>query len=166
MQTGLVLSLPALSPVLRTWRRHDPAARRGMAPHVTLLHPFMDSRVFDDLARTRVAAALAGAEPIELTFDRVGRFTGGVWLELAEPEPVSALIAALVRAFPDWPPFDGAFEEVIPHLTVAQGPPGLCDRMEQEVPRRLPLRARAEAVTMFARSEDGWIPVERFGLGR
>jgi 2'-5' RNA ligase len=165
MQTGLVLSLPVLAPALRSWRRRDPAARNGMPPHVTLLHPFMDSRAFDDDARARVAAALAGAAPIELTFDRVGRFPGGVWLEMAAPEPVKALIMALVGAFPDWPPFGGAFDELIPHLTVAQAPPGLCDRMEREVPRRLPLRARAEAVTLFARSEVGWIPFERFELG-
>ena len=71
MQTGLVLSLPVLAPALRSWRRRDPAARNGMPPHVTLLHPFMDSRAFDDDARARVAAALSGsAVPAQPGLDR------------------------------------------------------------------------------------------------
>ncbi len=165
METGLVLSLRSLDPALRPWRRHDPAAKLGMPPHVTLIYPFMDSRAVDEAVREQVRRALAGFAAQELVFDRLGSFPGGVWLEPADPAPILALIEALAAAFPAHPPFGGAFETVIPHLTIAQGPPARLTRIAREAPAVLPLHARADAVTLFARSEEGWIPIERFALG-
>lgn len=165
METGLVLSLRNLEPALRRWRGRDPAAKQGMPPHVTLIYPFMDSRAVDEAVRERVRRALAGFAALDIVFDRLGTFPGGLWLEPVDPAPVLALIAALEAAFPAYPPFGGAFETVIPHLTIAQAAPAQLSRIAREAPAILPLAARAEAVTLFARSEEGWIPVERFELG-
>ncbi|MFN3524041.1 MAG: 2'-5' RNA ligase family protein [Phenylobacterium sp.] len=164
METGLVLALPGLDPALRRWRKHDPAARAGMPAHVTLIYPFMDSRAVDEIARARMRGALTPFGPIELRFERLGGFPGGVWLEPAEPGPIVRLIEALAAAFPDHPPYGGAYETVIPHLTIAQGPAALVARMGREAPKALPLSARAEAVSLYGRSDDGWIPLESFAL--
>jgi 2'-5' RNA ligase len=165
VQTGLVLALPALDASLRRWRRRDPAARLGMPAHVTLIYPFMDSRSVDDDVRARLRDLSASLPPLELQFDRIGDFRGGLWLELAEPRGVLGLISALAEAFPDWPPYGGAFETPVPHLTIAQAPEPLLAPMRREVPRVLPLAARAEAVSLYARFDEGWVPIERFALG-
>ncbi|WP_374575926.1 2'-5' RNA ligase family protein [Phenylobacterium sp.] len=164
METGLVLALPELDPPLRRWRKHDPAARLGMPAHVTLIYPFMDSRAFDEAARVRLRDVLRGFAPLEFAFDRLGAFQGGVWLEPADPAPAVRLIEALAAAFPAHPPFGGAHASIIPHLTIAQAAPGVLARIRAEAPRILPLTARAEAVSLYARSEEGWIPLERFAL--
>lgn len=165
METGLVLSLPELAPALRRWRRHDPAARLGMPPHVTLIHPFRDSRRIDAEARARLTAALAPFGPLEMVFDRLGDFEGGVWLEPAEPGPIASLIARLAEAFPEHPPYGGAFDTVIPHLTLARAPERVLARVRAEAGAAPPLRARADAVDLFGRFDPGWVPLERFALG-
>ena len=35
--------------------------------------------------------------------------------------PFSALTDGIFRAFPDYPPFEGKFDTVVPHVTVAHG---------------------------------------------
>lgn len=159
-----MLSLPGLASTLRSWRKFDPAARLGMPPHVTLIYPFMDSAAVDAEVRARLHAMLATVAPLDLTFDRPGRFDGGVWLELADPGPVRDMISALAGAFPDWPPYGGAFADVTPHLTLAQAPEARLARIEREVAAALPLSARADAVSLFGRSSEGWIPLETFPL--
>lgn len=159
-----MLALPALDRPLRRWRKFDPAARAGMPAHVTLIYPFMDSRAVDEAVRVRLRDALAPFGPFGMVFDRLGGFPGGVWLEPADPGPVNLIVAALARAFPAHPPYGGAFDKVIPHLTVAQGPPELAARIRREVPARLPLAAPAEAVSLYARFDEGWVPAERFAL--
>lgn len=159
-----MLALPALDRPLRRWRKFDPAARAGMPAHLTLVFPFMDSRGVDEAVRVRLRDALAPFGPIEMVFDRLGAFPGGVWLEPADSAPPLRLIQALAAAFPEHPPYGGAFERLIPHATIAQGPPELVARIQRDAPRRLPLVARAEAVSLFARFDDGWVPIERFAL--
>lgn len=159
-----MLALPALDRPLRRWRKFDPAARAGMPAHLTLVFPFIDSRSVDEAVRVRLRDALMAYGPFEMVFDRLGAFPGGVWLEPADPAPALRLIAALAGAFPEHPPYGGAFERVIAHATIAQGPPELLARIRREAPARLPLTARAEAVSLYARFADGWVPIERFAL--
>jgi hypothetical protein len=64
-----------------------------------------------------------------------------------------ALTEACAERWPDHPPYAGAFDEVIPHLSLVEGPepPGLAERAAAQ----LPLRARAEEVWLMAPQRDG-----------
>ena len=53
----------------------------------------------------------------------VGRWPDVVYLAPEPDAPFRRLTAALASAFPDYPPYEGAHEEVIPHLTVARDAP-------------------------------------------
>lgn len=162
-----MLLAPALEARIADIRaRHDPAARQGMPAHVTLLYPFMDPVRIGPDARGRLAEVVRGFDAFDLTFHRVGRFPEVLWIA-PEPAPaVLAMVRALAAAFPDFPPYGGEFETVIPHVTVAQGQGLDLGALEPELRRRLdpPVRERVEAVSLFTTVRRRWREVDRFLL--
>lgn len=85
--------------------------------HVTALGPFVDE-LTDDVVR-RVGAIAAETKPFDFVLQRLGRFGDGTLHLVPEPDdPFRALTARLVAEFPEFPPYAGAFTDVVPHLTV------------------------------------------------
>jgi len=85
----------------------------------------------------------------------VRRFPRVLYLAPEPAAPFVAMTEACARRWPEHPPYAGAFADVIPHLTLAEGPepPGLAERAAS----MLPLRARAEtAWLMTPRPGGGW----------
>jgi 2'-5' RNA ligase len=89
----------------------------GMPPHITLLHPWRPSPVSEeDLADA--TAVFNGVEPFDVTFARLARFPNVIYL-VPEPDQVLRnLMERTAAAFPDTPPYEGVFTDVVPHLTV------------------------------------------------
>jgi 2'-5' RNA ligase len=167
--SGLVLVIPELEPVFGDLRaRHDPAARKGMPPHVTLIYPFKPYPALGTQDHARLAQVTARFPAFELTFLEVDRFDTALWLRPEPEAPIQALIAAIVEIFPAWPPYAGEFETVIPHVTLAQGPAELLDKLESVVRERLasPIRARVEAVSLFRTVRRRWAEGERYQLAQ
>ncbi|HKD93524.1 MAG TPA: 2'-5' RNA ligase family protein [Gaiellaceae bacterium] len=148
----LAFSIPFrdLAPAVDEWRERTCEAKpsHGVPPHVTLLIP----------APPDLETAVATLEPFgpfEVTFPRLDRFPGTLWLAPEPAEPFVRMTEALVAAFPEHPPYDGAFEEITPHLTVAQGDE-LGDA-ETALEPRLPFRSRASSVVLFEQvAPDRW----------
>ena len=139
-----------LSPVVDDWRERTCTAKpsHGVAPHVTLLVPAppdLDGAV----------TALTGFSPFDVTFGWLERFPGTLWLAPEPTEPFVAMTEALGRQFPEHPPYDGMFETITPHLTVAQGDD--LEEAERALESHLPLRSRAASVVLFEQVEpDQW----------
>jgi len=80
--------------------RHDPSARAGVPPHITVMYPFLEpGRLAADvvLGLDRVLAAVVAFE-YELT--EVREFEGGVlYLAPEPPEPFMALTQRVADAF-------------------------------------------------------------------
>ena len=104
--------------------RLDPNAAAGVAAHVTVLFPFahpdtIDSGVVDTLRNlfSRVPA-------FSYAFERTAWFDDQVlWLAPTDDRPFRQLTRLVHAAFPDFPPFGGAFPESVPHLTVGHEAP-------------------------------------------
>jgi hypothetical protein len=118
----LQLPVPALEGWVRARTAHydggfvseDP--RFGHA-HVTALGPFDPAPSRETL--DAVGAIAASTAPIRARLERLAQFPNGIIHLVPEPDDaLRALTARLVAAFPDWPPYDGQFEDVRPHLTV------------------------------------------------
>lgn len=165
--SGLVLLAPELDKAIGDIReRHDPAARQDMPAHVTVLYPFMDPVKIGPTQRGRLAEVIRGFKGFELTFARIGRFPEVLWIA---PEPAAAIIAlvqAIAQAFPEFPPYGGQFETVIPHVTVALGEGLDLGALEPEVRRRLspPVVQRVDGVSLFTTVRRRWREVDRFLL--
>ena len=166
-ETAVVVLVPEAEQALgQVYWDHTRSGAEGLPPHVTLLIPFADS---ETLPLNGVREVLGGFEPFafRLTgFRRFGRVNVVLWAAPEPAEPFVAVTAALVRRFPRFRPYGGAFEEVVPHLTVAiDRDPAVLDRLERELGPALPVAARAETATIVYRAEGGWLTHTTIPLG-
>jgi hypothetical protein len=131
----------------------DPPADNGLPAHITILFPFVGARRVGPQLGAGLEATLGGFPAFDFALTHVGRFPGVLYLAPEPAEPFVALTEACARRWPDHPPFGGAYADIVPHLTLAEGPepPGLAARIEQ----RLPLAARAEELWLMAPGAGG-----------
>jgi 2'-5' RNA ligase len=120
-RTALVVVVPVAEALVGDLRlQHDRMAALGVPAHVTVLHPFIPN-VHDGIA-DRLAELCAGLQPFDAWFASTGRFPGGVvWLDPQPNDRFVAMLRHVQQAFPEWPPYGGAFDEPVPHLTIASG---------------------------------------------
>jgi 2'-5' RNA ligase len=155
-ETAVVVLVPELEPLIGEWRhRHTADGARGMPPHVTLIYPFADT---PDV-RDRVAAVereLGRFASFEVDFRGTGRFIDTLYLTPEPADPFVGMTEALLRAIPEFPPYGGEFDEIVPHLTVAHGDDRLLALIEGELSSRLPLTARVERAWLMEDTAKGW----------
>ena len=126
-----------------------------LPPHVTVLYPSPG----DVEAIAQVLAPFAG---FDVTFERLDRFPGTLWLAPEPAEPFVAMTEAMVARFPEWQPYGGVFKSVVPHLTIAQAS---LDDVAVQVEPLLPLASRVDSVVLY-QSVDGrhWHETMTFDL--
>jgi 2'-5' RNA ligase len=157
-RTALIIEVPEAEPAVGELRlQRDWSAARGVPAHITILFPFAGAESVDEDA---LAELFSRFPAFDFTLDRVERFDGGtVWLH---PEPSFRFVdltAAVAQRWPDHPPYEGEFDEPIPHLTVSDTP------IELQVD--LPIASRAHEVTLIEEDEatGRWSARRRFPLG-
>jgi SAM-dependent methyltransferase len=164
--SALLIEVPEAEPIVGEHRRRWDPAGVPVPAHVTVLFPFLDPALIDASVRADLGRIVARTAPFELTFREVGRFPDVVWLA---PEPrgaVTALTDAVVQRWPSHPPYGGAFETVIPHLTVADGAlPDVLDRLERDLHASLPFTTSVRKLTLVCRVGGRWHDLARFRLG-
>jgi SAM-dependent methyltransferase len=164
--SALVVEVPEAEPVVGEHRRRWDPAGVAVPAHVTILYPFLDPVAIDDVVRAALSEIAAGVAPFELSLQRVGRFEDVVWLAPEPAEVFAALTAAIVARWPSHQPYGGAFETIVPHLTVADGaPPAVLDRIERELAPALPITRRVTQLTLTCREGGRWHDLARFELG-
>jgi hypothetical protein len=155
-RTALIIEVPEAEPAIGALRlEHDPSSALGVPAHITILFPFAET--VDEAA---VADLFARFRPFDFTLDRVERFEEGpVWLRPRPSAPFVDLTAAVVQRWPEYPPYEGEHDEIIPHLTVSMTP--------IDLDLALPIAAHVAAVTLIEQGEDDrWTVVRRFPLGQ
>jgi len=158
VRIGVALAIPQPhASVLVGWRRAigDPEADK-IPPHVTLLIP----------APPDVDTAVEALRPFgafDVAFAGFGRFPRTLWLAPEPAAPFVAMTEALVATFPGHPPYGGLFDEITPHVTVAQGEE--LDAAETAIATALPLASRAASVVLFEQvAGDRWVERAEFAL--
>ncbi len=171
-ESALTVLVPEADALVERWREdYDPSAAVGVPAHITVLYPFLDPERIDDQVVDDVRDLLAGFAPIEYRLSRIATFPNVVYLEPEPDEPFRQLTAAVAERWPDHPPYGGEFEDVIPHLTVAQPDDetrtrALATEVAVAFDGALPLELRAEAVVLLVEGEDGfWRPHTKLPLG-
>jgi 2'-5' RNA ligase len=149
-QFAFLIPFRDLAALVDDWRERTCTSKpsHGVPPHVTLLIPAPPDM-------EAAEAALAEFSPFDVTFRRLDRFPGTLWLAPEPTEPFVAMIKALARQFPDNLPYEGMFEIVTPHLTVAQGDD--LDEAATTLRSHLPLQSRACSVVLLEQvAPDHW----------
>ncbi len=121
-ESAFIVRVPEAEDLVASLRdRFDPSARIGVPAHITVLVPFMPHESITPAVRRAAQTALSRVGSFAFSLARVGRFPATAYLAPEPEEPFIALTDALVRAFPEFPPFRGAHSSIVPHLTVANG---------------------------------------------
>jgi 2'-5' RNA ligase len=166
-RSGVVVRIRLPEPLEELRLRHDPMATAGVPAHVTLLFPFLATGDLTPAIRRRLALIASGVRPFSVRFDATGRFPGVLWLAPEPAAPFVELTERLAAAFPDHPPYEGAHDDVIPHLTVGLAPEETLDRLERKVHPGLGFRERVHAIEVIAEDGTGrWHARWRLPLGR
>jgi hypothetical protein len=134
-----------------------------MPAHVTVLYPFLDPNAITLSVEQDLESVLRPFSPFTFRLVGVDRFPGVLYLAPQPTEPFRDLTAALHERWPEHPPYGGAFEAVIPHVTVIHGsePP----EAERELKQAAPIEAKATEVWLMAESGRRWSVRRRFPLG-
>jgi hypothetical protein len=156
-RTALIVAVPEAEQAVGAYRlAHDWSAGVGVPAHLTVLFPFVPPEAVDEAA---IGSVVAQVPAFAFALAAVERFADGtVWLRPDPSAPFTALTRAVWERWPEHPPYEGAHDEVIPHLTVSEEP--------IDVAIDLPIQARATHVTLIEEDEGGrWHERARFPLG-
>ncbi len=118
----LAVPVPALDSVIRERTACYDASFVSADPnfvhaHITVLAPWANQPTAEDLARVERVAQAVGPFTVELS--RIAEFPDGIIHLRPEPDrQLRELASRLVTAFPQFPPYSGRYDDVIPHLTL------------------------------------------------
>ena len=169
-ETALICRVPEAERYIAHYRqRFDPSARRNVPAHVTVLYPFMAPALVDAEVLSTLRGITRATPAFNYRMRETRRFPVALYLAPDPDQPFSALMDAIYRAFPDYPPFEGKFETVVPHITVAHGDePTLCE-IEIELRIALPgagVAAHCNELLLIENSSGRWEVLETFTLGQ
>jgi hypothetical protein len=158
-RTALIIPVPEAEPAVGGIRAgHDSSAALGVPAHVTILFPFLPP---DEVDEDALRELFANFSSFDFTLDRLERFEDGlVWLHPDPSARFADLTAAVWRRWPERPPYEGAFDVVIPHLTVSESP------LDIEVALPIPARAREVVLIEQERAGGRWVTRARLRLGQ
>ncbi|MDA8398612.1 MAG: 2'-5' RNA ligase family protein [Actinomycetota bacterium] len=164
MPTAVVVSVLSHEHIDSLRARFDPATARGMPAHVTILYPFATLEELRSGVLDRLAEICGRMHAFDFCLERFGTFPGVTYLVPEPADEFTKMTAAIASELPAWPPYSGAYSEIIPHLTIAQ---------HHRVPRAerrglesvLPIRCSAVALDVLCEDEGGWRVFASVDLG-
>jgi 2'-5' RNA ligase len=163
------VALPARLARLRA--RTDWAAGVGVPAHVTVLYPFIPAARLVPAVRLALVRIAESLDPFDIRFERVGRFPAVVYLAPKPAAPFIALTEAVRAEFPGFPPYGGAFDEVVPHLTISEANEPIVNEAALEAiaaraAEALPARTRVSRLEVLIETSDGrWRSRWRIPIG-
>ncbi|MGV8967963.1 MAG: 2'-5' RNA ligase family protein [Cellulomonas sp.] len=170
--TAVIVPVPDAGRLVDEHRcQFDVAASWGVPAHVSVLYPFVEPAHVDGLVVETLTAVCDSVAAFDCRFSRTQWFGHDVlWLDPEPAQPFRDLTSAVWAAFPEYPPYAGAHDGVVPHLTIAESRLGsltAVQRVEQAVQTGLPLSARIETVLLIAGTQapNSWRILHEFRLG-
>ncbi|MBD9668693.1 2'-5' RNA ligase family protein [Variovorax sp. VRV01] len=167
--SAFAVNVPSAEPLVGDLRqRFDATAKLGVPAHITVLVPFMDPQQITPAVLDRAQHALNRVAAFSFSMGRVARFPATSYLAPEPPEPFIAMTKALVDVFPDFLPYGGEHQSVVPHLTVAHGNPSEADAAAAELQKRLDasggILADCTSVVLIENSTGRWEELHVFPL--
>ncbi len=96
-------------------------------PHITLMWPFVSpgkpgapDRALLAATTKKLRVVCREVAPFSVTLDHYDSFpdSGVLYLAPRDPEPISRLHRHILAAYPDYPPYEGMYNDYIPHMTL------------------------------------------------
>jgi 2'-5' RNA ligase len=170
LRSALVVPVSEASEAVDAWLERTATAKpsAGIPAHITIVFPFVPARSIDDELIANLRAIFGRFEAFAFIAVRALRFPAVLYLAPEPPEPFVALTEAVISSYPQYPPYEGEFDTIVPHLTAAEGDPAVLAAAEVEIQQFLPVQALAREVTLLEEIEPDsgrWQVRETFRLG-
>ena len=148
---------------------YDHAARAGVPAHITLLWPFIPPASITADDHDRLASLFSTYPAFTFVLAEVQRFPEVLFLAPMPSDKIVKLIQDIVAAFPNYPPYNGLFKEIIPHLTIAQSDdPMLLEKVGEDIDpaakRSLPISKVVTEISLLEQSNGFWTKTKTFPL--
>lgn len=170
-ESAFVVRVPEAEPWVGTLReRFDASVKLAVPAHITVLAPFMSPGRITRAVLRRIHQALSEVPAFTFTLGRVQRFPATAYLAPEPAAPFVALTQSLVRRFPEYPPFRGEHESIVPHLTVAHGSASQATLAAAELAAAMqvhgPIACSCASVVLLENSSGVWREMHAFTLPR
>jgi 2'-5' RNA ligase len=168
-ESALIVPVPAAEAVVGPWRENlDPACEWGVPAHITVLYPFVPPEELDVAVEAHLRTLFSVVPAFDFRLVSVEWFDDEVaWVRPEPDDRFRELTDLVATSWPDFPPYENAFDDVIPHLTICQGAdPADMAEAAAAVAARLPIETRAEKVRLMtgSRARDSWTTQAEFPL--
>ena len=167
--SAFIVKIPGAEFLVRALReRLDATSNLGVPAHVTVLVPFMDPNNITTDVLAQAQRALERTTAFSFSLSSIGRFPATAYLVPEPAAPFIAMTRALAETFPDFPPYAGEHQGVIPHLTVAHGNAAEADEAADELRLRLEqggaVTTQCGSVALIENSSGRWNEMHVFHL--
>jgi len=147
--------------------RFDPAARRGLAAHITILYPCAAPESVNEGTLRQLAEVAAAMSPFRYALTHVARFPGTVYLAPKPASRFARLHEACAAAFPA--AGAGARQSYIPHLSVTrhgQGEDyGVATELAATLKSKGPIECLCRELVLMENGSGLWRSIGTFRLG-
>ena len=171
VKAALVILVPEAESLVSAFRlKYDPSAADGMPAHITINYPFLPGVDPEDGLHHRLTDLFAGVEPFTLTFSHLARFPGSLYLAPEPDTQLKHLVIEVDACFPESPPYGGALDSIVPHLTIAYAEDRVLESIERQFvalsQERLPLPIQVERVWLMDNRTGEWQERRVFPLAK
>lgn len=168
-ESAFIVQVPQAELVVGPLReRYDASVRLGIPAHITVLVPFMSPERIDQTVLQRAQQALDAVRAFAFSLPSVGRFPATAWLAPEPAQPFIEMTQSLVRCFPEYPPFRGEHDSIVPHLTVAHGSVSDAEVAAREIGATIraqgPIDSLCRSVVLLENSSGMWRQMHAFVL--
>ena len=165
--SALFALVPEAEPHVAHWReRFDPAARRALGAHITIMYPLLAPELLDEAALDRMAGIAASVAAFRFKLTHVARFVSTIYLAPKPASRFAGLHEQIRQAFPA----NGADDHAayVPHLSVARGvgedEHGVEAELKGLLARHGPIDCVCRALSLMENGSGLWRELRRFEL--
>ncbi len=172
VEAALDVHIPEVEPLVARFRdKYDPTAAKGMPAHITINYPFVPGVSPNVNLYQELTDLFSKMDSFAFTFNHFGRFPGVIYLEPEPIVPFKELIEKVGDRFPESLPYAGAFDRVVPHLTIAHATDEkllatIEHQLEKTAPQYLPMKIRVEQIWFMDNRSGNWQEQKVFPLAQ
>ncbi|HEV3039608.1 MAG TPA: 2'-5' RNA ligase family protein [Candidatus Angelobacter sp.] len=156
-ESAIIMPVGEVEPIVASLRmQYDKSASLGVPAHITLLYPFRPASTAEKEIENLVEF-FSAISTFEFSLAEVRRFPRTAYLHPDVPERFTDIIRKLLEKWPDCQPYHGAFQDIIPHLTVADDVDvHELDMVQERLLHRLPVTCIAKEAWLLFSDDNGF----------
>jgi 2'-5' RNA ligase len=151
-------------------KKLDPAHICGIPAHITILFPFVPPEKIQSSHLQSLEEVFRATSPFDFVLSEVRWFdTRVVYLAPGDPGPFVEITTKLMGRFPDYPPYGGAYDDIVPHVCVGESEDLRAMRTAaSRVAKRLPIAAQAHEAWLMTGNDsaNSWSVRRSFRFGQ